>query len=180
MPAADLRKELRHRLCSAAAIALTGSDTTLRTWSGKPLVPCNSLNETLAAVFRGLSLSPRPAGRLCLVGDISACRNLLALAEPTLVIDDSFALARTSLIRHALVTGGADAYSRYNAIPDGSMVARVERASRLPIDSLVSSWRHAVIDARPAPAHTGLPSAFNALCWGALLCLLSMRSSRWR
>jgi hypothetical protein len=86
---------------------------------------------------------------------------------------------RVNVLEYALVNGGRGAFDRMIVTP-GGIRARLEAASGLTTDSLVSRWRVAVMDGpENAPSLDG-ETAISSLLWAALCGGLALRSSRWR
>jgi hypothetical protein len=132
-----------------------------------------------AGIFRELAAGHAPEGRRCLNGDNSACVHVLAAntVAPGIRTSES---ARRSLLRAALTIGGDGAYARLAADTTDSVLQLLESTSGLSSDSLITAWRAQVIAARPAPVSTPPRTVFMAVVWGAVLCVISLRSSRWR
>ncbi len=93
--------------------------------------------------------------------------------------------ARASLVRFALQRGGDGAYGTiFDAarnLADSTMVPHVVAAAAgVPIDTLLSEWRAAAINARPEQITLRLRSALLAVLWIVGLFGMAMRNTRWR
>jgi hypothetical protein len=116
--------------------------------------------------------------RSCLSGGVNASCDSLAVSAwrlgNLLPLDRE---ARSTLAGAALAAGGAGAFDRL-AAGEGSLVERLGLAAGQPFDSLLASWRGAVLAARPAaPRGRG---DWTALGWSVLLFSLALGASRWR
>jgi hypothetical protein len=92
---------------------------------------------------------------------------------------------RASLVSFALQRGGDGAYgTMFDAahhLADSTMVPHVVAAAAgLPIDTLLSEWRTAVINARPEQVTLRLRSTLVAVLWIVGLFGMAMRNTRWR
>ena len=78
------------------------------------------------------------------------------------------------------VTPEESAFARLISGDDRSVSERLEHASGMGIQELVSAWRARVMESRPEVT-AGLPlSVIVSLLWIALMSFFSLRSTRWR
>jgi hypothetical protein len=108
-----------------------------------------------------------------------ACDSVARGIPPDVVGESVPPAVRQSLVRFALATGGDGAFDRFAAAA-ATPRARLEAASNLPMDSLVSRWRATLMDAPRASTAVDLETALSSLAWAALCVGCALRSSRWR
>lgn len=119
--------------------------------------------------------------RKCVDGHAYAVCDRILRAIPRFAVPPALPpSARHHLLRIALASGGSDAYSRMVAGPARSLEARISDGARMPIDSVVASWRADVLAARPAPPAVSLVSLWTAVGWGLAVMLASLRFASWR
>ncbi len=90
-----------------------------------------------------------------------------------------YTTARMTLVAHALSLGGPGSFQAL-AGADGAIRDRLAAAARVAPDALITSWREAVIAARPPVDGGGVPSRLSSFAWLLILAAISMRSTRWR
>lgn len=88
--------------------------------------------------------------------------------------------ARASLLTHVVATGGAEAWRRLATDSIGTARERLVAASGVSADSLISSWRRGVLDARPRHSAGLAASWLLTMFWVVVVASLAMRSTRWR
>jgi hypothetical protein len=88
--------------------------------------------------------------------------------------------ARHSLVRTALAAGGRGAYARLTSSSGKPIAERLALTAGVPVDSLVSMWRSAVLAARPVRTGVLPGEAWLAVFWATVLGLVSFGSTRWR
>jgi len=86
-------------------------------------------------------------------------------------------LPRAELLRLALVTGGAGAYARLRAVPNGLSAEALASISGVPTDSLVRLLHTEVLQGRPASPAPDAHTYFVASTW-VLLSLAVVRRRR--
>lgn len=141
-------------------------------------------------VRRGQSLGTRlrqrererwdPAFEPCLTdADEAACVAILRSTNLPAGRGPASLRARRTLEQLAVQLGGRGAFGHLLTARDTSVEGRLEAAAGLPMDSLLTRWRHAVIarsEDRPQLTRT---TAWVALIWVALFGAIAGRSSRW-
>ena len=112
--------------------------------------------------------------------EAAACAAFARGVEPADVPPPLGGASRGAAMRLALLLGGEGAFERLRQSSDRSMPERVEFVSQVPAESLGGRWLAAARAQRPKPVTVPARAALTAVGWGAVLALLSMRSSRWR
>ena len=126
-------------------------------------------------------LSASSAARDCIRdGDDQACIASLKRAPGGAPQPPMGVVARQFLVALAINAGGAEAYDRLTAHADEPIETRLSAAAGMPIDTLVSRWRAAIVAARPITVAADARAAWAAVAWGVLLMGIALRSSRWR
>ena len=116
----------------------------------------------------------------CRAGSDTACTELLLSATPALIPPSFDGDPNRLLVHLALRAGGREAYRRLIADSAAPLAARLERASGMPIDTLIHRWYTTLMDARPTPVSLPIPEALVGVGWIVLLGYFGLRSSRWR
>lgn len=124
-------------------------------------------------------LSPGDAQACLERHDSRMCRAALSAVPDQYLTAPLSGAARVALVALALEWGGAGAYERLRAAP-GPMQDRLTAAARVPIDSLVGTWRARLLAHRPASVTLRPAGAWTAFLWVVVLGVLGLRSSRWR
>lgn len=88
--------------------------------------------------------------------------------------------ARQALLALALEMGGPGAFETLRASAPGPMGERLARTAGVPVDSLLTRWRNAILAARPQTVAVTAAGGWTALGWATLLGLMALGSSRWR
>jgi hypothetical protein len=88
--------------------------------------------------------------------------------------------ARSTLLAVMADLGGRGAWSRLVEAAELPLERRLASGAGVPIDSLVSAWRSGILRARPSPVALPRRTAWATLFWATGICVLGMRSSRWR
>lgn len=116
----------------------------------------------------------------CTNGDDAACIKLMSQIDGSRLPPAIALVARQTLIRIALQTGGREAYSKLMGDSTQPMNVRLSSAAGVPLDSLVSAWHAAVISARPKSVELPAYGPVVGLAWTFVFGLMAVRSSRWR
>jgi len=115
--------------------------------------------------FRSLSTDEQED---CTVrGQLDLCRRMLSQLPKESFFIPMPGVARASLARLALETGGLGAVERMRASDGASVGAQLSAAAGLPVDSLVGIWQQRVIAARPG---SPLPNATFVLA--SMACIV--------
>ena len=106
----------------------------------------------------------------------ASCRDFLASShiEPPLPPN-----IRETLVLEALRMGGEGAYGRLRRA-SGSVEERLSAAAGVSGDSLITTWRAALIDAAGQPTSTTVPIGLTAVFWALTFAAIGLRSTRWR
>lgn len=112
-----------------------------------------------------------------LSGMDDACGVLLRRMDPVVPFSTE---ARTSLLGHALWTGGTGAFRRLRTTEAATPTDRLSAAAGMPFDSLVASWRNEVLEARPSSWAGFGRSPAAILFWVLFFGALAVRSTRCR
>ena len=120
------------------------------------------------------------AEQQCIAGSDSACITVLHLFPPESFREPVAATLRFGLVRHALAVGGAGSAERLLTVNGENPAARLEAASRMPVDSLVASWQARVQDTRAPSEDLTIGITIMSLAWATGMGAMSLRSSRWR
>lgn len=108
-----------------------------------------------------------------------ACAAVLAESDPAAAIPLPSG-ARGTLVAQALSLGGPSGYTQLMNPSDDPLKDRLVRASGVSADSLMSSWRASVFQARPDVSRDTNRSLWSTLMWFLVLAGISTRSTRWR
>ena len=85
-----------------------------------------------------------------------------------------------SLVGTAIGMGSDGGYTRLVADTTVPLVPRLEAAAGTDIDSVLTTWRAAVLATRPTPEQPVDRTTWSTLVWVIVAGVLAMRSSRWR
>lgn len=118
--------------------------------------------------------------RQCQGGSDVACIALLRQFPSGTFREPAPVALRAGFLKHAVAVGGSGAVDRLLAPGAGNYSVRLERASGLPIDSLVASWQTRVRHTHAPSEDLTIGIAIMALAWATGIGALSLRSSRWR
>jgi hypothetical protein len=131
-----------------------------------------------AETMYGLVTGAGPAQRRCVGGVLRACASAMGLvageAGPFY-----YQLMRADLLLTALEIGGPGAWNRLASAPGESMSDALAAASRMPIDSLLGSWRDGLLARRPASRPLGGVTVMVFAGWSALLLVIALGAARW-
>jgi hypothetical protein len=116
----------------------------------------------------------------CLAGSDADCIALLELFPAETFREPTAPALRSGLLRHAVAVGGAGSVERLLELNGVNSTARLEAAARLPMDSLIGSWRARVRDTRAPSEDLTVGITIMSLAWATGMGALSLRSSRWR
>lgn len=114
----------------------------------------------------------------CTTHHASACDSLAELVPPDAVPLAAPPRVRQDFVRYALALGGDGAFDRF--LSPGTPRQRIERAARMPADSVVARWQANFSDARSTSTAIDTTTAISSLVWAAACAALALRSSRWR
>lgn len=110
--------------------------------------------------------------------DDDACLRFLeraGVAEPALS-----ARARGTLLITMRVLGGTDAFARFFADTGAAIVPRLEAGAGAPLDSLLGTWRTAVLAQHPPPPTLTATTQWLVFAWVVAFAAMATRSTRWR
>ncbi len=164
----------------ADAVMRYAMDSLATIWVGRSIGTGEDPKNLFASIFRELAIGANALGPECYRQNLTACRKALAMEQDDPIGGAFSEGARAALLRLALETGGSEAFSRFMADTTQSIAVRIEAAAGTPVDTLVRAWFEKAMDARPEPASASLPTALMAVLWSSILCVVSLRSSRWR
>ena len=117
----------------------------------------------------------------CLAGSDASCIAVLQLFPRETFREPTAAAVRSGFLRYALAVGGEGAVERLLSVDGaGQPMARLEAASRLPVDSLIGSWRGRIHSTRAPSEDLTVGITILSLAWATGMGALSLRSSRWR
>ena len=123
----------------------------------------------------------RPIVSACLEQGVdAACIVLLDSIPRAALLRPLGALARITLTQFALRRGGRNAYTRLLADSTAPVADRLASASGMTADSLVATWRSAVVAARPSRVAMGWFTGVVVLGWIGIFATCALRSTRWR
>lgn len=122
---------------------------------------------------------PATYDRCMTASDRLACAAILHAIPPDAIPEPISSSLRQSLVRYALMVGGAGAFDRLAQTP-GTPGQRLASAAREPIDSLVRGWRGTVMETQNTHTAIDLGTAIASIAWAGIFAALSLRSSRWR
>lgn len=108
----------------------------------------------------------------------AACQEVLRGLGPTGMPRPLATKTLETVVRHALHLGGRRAYRRFLA-SRAPMDVTLAATAGVPADSVLGSWRAALIAHRPLVVTTGRRAAWTAVFWGAVLAVLGLMSARW-
>jgi hypothetical protein len=121
-----------------------------------------------------------PRAQQCVIGgDERACVAVLE-AYPHVLGEPLSSLARQSLLRVALQSGGAGAFGRLVRSDTLPVLDALATAAAVPADSLIARWHRAILAARPRGTVLSLGGGWAAFVWVVMLGVAAMRSTRWR
>jgi len=147
-----------------------------------PLVDLYDPGERVAIIEGYMSILRRadaPKFDRCVQShDSAACDSLGALIPSDAVPLPTTPAVRQEFVRFVLEQGGADALARF--LEPGTHRERIERAARLPADTVVARWQARLSDQRTASTALDGTTAASSLIWAAACAALALRSSRWR
>ena len=106
----------------------------------------------------------------------ASCRDFLASSHIEPPLPPSM---RETLVLEALRTGGEGAYGRLRRA-SGSVEDRLSAAAGVSGDSLITTWRAALIGAAGQPTSTTVPIGLTAVFWALMFAAFGLRSTRWR
>ena len=120
----------------------------------------------------------------CVQGDDPACGDFLAKkGNRASLLRPLSPAVRHSVLQTALETGGVGALARLRApVPlhgKPALVARLEAASGMSLQDLLSEWRDRYLTPPVRHASPGIPTLFLALGWLGLAAGYSSRRLRW-
>ncbi len=154
------------------ALALVGDADTVALWYDAPLqraMIATRGRDTVITPFLG------PLHRACVEqGDDRTCREMLVGAGVQAPLGS---LARSELLRLALVTGGPSAYERLRSAEAGVTGATLEIISGTPMDSLLHVLHAEILRGRPPSPAPDVQTLFVASAW-VVLSLAVVRRRR--
>jgi hypothetical protein len=110
----------------------------------------------------------------------AACLHVLRGPDSVHTRAPLMAGSRDLMVRIAVTLGGPHAFHRLLASAGQPLSRRLEIASGVSLDSLLSRWRSTVMAARPASVVLTPGLGWVALGWALALGALVLGSSRWR
>lgn len=162
--------------CRVAFSLLDSPDVALR-WYATADERRAIVTRYLADMARGTT---ERAFRDCTGGDDAACTELLQTQPPEGLPQPLTTNARVTLVDLVLRLGGRDAYHRLVADSTVAIPARLATAARLPLDSVLRTWRTEILAARPPQVVLTGARLPTALVWALIFAALALGSSRWR
>jgi len=152
------------------------------TSSGNPLFTLYDATERAAIVKSFASIlrrtEPVRFDRCASTLQSSVCDSLAELIPPDAVPLAAPPAVRQNFVHFALEEGGAGALDRFMA--PGTPRERIERASRMPADTVVAHWQANFSNTRSTSTALDTTTALSSLVWAAACATLALRSSRWR
>jgi hypothetical protein len=147
---------------------------------GTPLLAAYDVGD-LPTVIGRMDLSVRMPGRANCIGkhDPEACAALIrqGRALPPHPVGPR---ARQSLFAYAVATGGDGAWLRLYRAQGSSIAQQLSAAAGKPVDSLLVSWQHDLIEGRRTTTAGLVPSLVLALLWSVGTTLFFAWRYRWR
>lgn len=110
---------------------------------------------------------------------VAVCDSLLRSIPLDAVPRPLSPAVRQSFLQYVFLLGGSGAFERF-ASDTGSIADRVASSARLPFDTVVARWQHAVIDASGTSTAVDAMTVVTSLAWACVFGALALRSSRWR
>lgn len=126
---------------------------------------------------RGVTGADATARDRCAAGDSTACRTFLL---PDRLTPPAGIFGRHYLLELALDLGGPGAIGRLCTVGSGSIEARLEAASRVPIGTLLAAWSDSVRAAMPGTPAPPPAVAMLSVAWCVLLLGLALGVRQWR
>ncbi|MGH7568458.1 MAG: hypothetical protein ACREL9_05740 [Gemmatimonadales bacterium] len=159
------------------ALELTASPDIALLWYVTPAERREAVTRSLGGLARGPT---ERAFRACARGNDTACVELLRSTPREFVPRPLTPGVRQTVVDLALRLGGRDAYRRLIGDPTLSIAERLAAAARVPVDSLLTTWRAEILAAYPR--RIDLPSWGwpVALGWVIVFAGCALWSSRWR
>ncbi|MBI4499760.1 MAG: hypothetical protein HY700_01240 [Gemmatimonadetes bacterium] len=137
-----------------------------------------ALVQRIALEFPYVIRTREPLLHSCLNAD-QDCATLLGSIAPEWLPELVTQQTRNTLIRHAVRLGGRRGYQRLLQSADLPLGVAVADAAGLPVDSVVASWRRAVLAARPDVVTTSRFEGWLAVLWGVVFTTFALASTRW-
>jgi hypothetical protein len=156
------------------ALGLAGTSVPLLTWYSE--ADRRTLVENLGRPSERFFPNSATMYDRCVEGDGESCSTFMTdrSIQPPLPPN-----VRVTLVQHALVVGGDGAYGRLYR-DGGTIEERLTAAARVPGDSLIASWRAALVDSAGHPTAVSWPLALAAVFWAMAFSAMALRSTRWR